>query len=119
MAYSLSRYEQETIIRFDEEGPEAKLYTASPVWMRKMDKLTAENPADFREIRAEKCQGEICAKTYTFPKSLITIRTKRVTRDLTEEQRAEMAERGRRLRAEQLRIKSESQNGRTDAQISP
>lgn len=92
MAYSLSRYEQETIIRFDEEGPEAKLYTASPVWMRKMDKLTAENPADFREIRTEKCQGEICAKTYTFPKAFLKIRPKR---ELSEEERARLAERAR------------------------
>ena len=96
MAYTLSRYEQETIIRFDEEGPEVKVYTASPVWMRKMDKLTAENPADFREIRAEKCQGEICSKTYTFPKDLITIRSKR--RQMSEEQRAASAERLRKAR---------------------
>lgn len=104
MAYSLSRYEQETIIRFDEEGPEAKLYTASPVWMRKMDKLTAENPADFREIRAEKCQGEICAKTYTFPKSLITIRTKARASSMTEEQKAAAAERIRAINAAKNQI---------------
>ena len=96
MAYTLSAYERETIIRWDEESSEASFYTASPVQIRRMDKLTAENPANFREIRAEKCQGEICAKTYTIPKDFITIRSKR--RILSEEQRAANAERLRKAR---------------------
>lgn len=40
----LSRYEQEVIINFNAEDGEASLYTANPVWIRKMDKILQQNP---------------------------------------------------------------------------
>lgn len=51
MAYSPTLYERETIIRWDDENDEANFYTASPVQMRKMDRLCAEHPESFRVKR--------------------------------------------------------------------
>ena len=89
----LSRYEQEVTIGFNAAGDTAELYTADPVWMRKLDKLVAQNPEQFRSGRAETYKGEVVAKRYSFPKRFITIRSKDVKRELTDEQRTELAER--------------------------
>jgi len=35
---NLSRYEQEVVINFNADEDEATVYTANPVWIRKMDK---------------------------------------------------------------------------------
>ena len=44
----LSRYEQEVQINFNAESADAELYAASPVWIRKMDKLAQEHPETSR-----------------------------------------------------------------------
>lgn len=66
---------------------------AKPVWMRKLDKLVEQNPEQFKPGRAEICKGQVVAKRYLFPKRFITIRSKDIKRELTDEQRAELAER--------------------------
>ena len=87
--YHQSKYEQEIVIAFNAAEDTAEIYTADPVWIRKMDKLVQQNPEQFRPGRVETCQGEIVAKRYTFPKRFITIRSKDVKQVLTDEQRAE------------------------------
>lgn len=89
--YHQSKYEQEVIISLNAAEDTAEIYTADPVWIRKMDKLVQQNPEQFRPGKMETYQGEILAKRYAFPKRLITIRSKE--RRLTEEQRAELAAR--------------------------
>ena len=89
--YHQSKYEQAVTIGFNAAEGTAEIYTADPVWIRKMDKLVQQNPEQFRPGRVETYQGEIVAKRYTFPKRLISIRSKE--RRLTEEQRAELAAR--------------------------
>lgn len=89
----LSRYEQEVTIGFNAAEDTAELYTADSVWMRKLDKLVEQNPEQFRLGRTETCKGEVVAKRYSFPKRFITIRSRDVKRELTDEQRAELAER--------------------------
>lgn len=89
--YHQSKYEQEVTIGFNAAEGTAEIYTADPVWIRKMDKLVQQNPEQFRPGKVETYQGEIVAKRYTFPKRLISIRSKE--RRLTEEQRAELAAR--------------------------
>ena len=91
--YRLSRYEQEVVIGFNAEEDTAELYTADPVYIRKMDKLAEQNPEQFKLGRVEICQGKIVSKRYTFPKRFVTIRSRDVKRELTDEQRAEIAER--------------------------
>ena len=58
-----------------------------------MDKLVQQNPEQFKPGKVETYQGEIVAKRYTFTKRLISIRSKDVKRELSEEQRRELAER--------------------------
>ena len=66
----------ETIIGFNAAEDIAELYTADPVWIRKMDELAAQNPEQFKPGRVEKCQGEVFAKRYILSKWFISIRTK-------------------------------------------
>lgn len=102
----LSRYEQEVIINFNAEENETSLYTANPVWIRKMDKLIEQNPEQFRQGRVERVKGEIVSKEYFFPKRFVSIRSKDLKRNLSEEQRKELAERMNNTR----RINSTLQN---------
>ncbi len=94
----LSGYEQEVTIIFNAVDETAEIYTANPVWTRKMDKLVEQNPKQFKLERVGKCEGKIISKSYSFPKKFITIRSKETKRELTEEQRAELAERLNRSR---------------------
>ena len=64
----LSRYEQEAVINLNAGEDEATVYTANPVWIRKMDKLHREFP----EITRLKSWTEV-SKTYVLPKNLIRI----------------------------------------------
>lgn len=48
MAYS--RYEQETSIVWDEDEKVARIYTASPVTIRKLEKLVAACPEAYRRV---------------------------------------------------------------------
>ena len=99
MGYTPTKSEQEVTLTFDAEDGNAKLYTANPAWIRKMDKLTAANPEEFQMVKEWKVDGETVSKTYRFPKDLISIRSGH--RKLSEEQRAALAEhakRGRELR---------------------
>ncbi len=90
---AVTRYEQEVVINFNAVEETATLYTADPVWIRKMDKLVIANPEQFSVIRSEKQEGQLVSKTYSFPKRFVSIRSKDVIRELTEEQRAEIAKR--------------------------
>lgn len=98
MAAGMTRQEQETIISFNAAEDTAELYTADPVYIRKLDKLVKGNPEQFKQRREETYQGEIVAKWYTFPKRFLSIRSKDVKRELTEEQRKELAERLKKAR---------------------
>ena len=91
--YSLSRTEQEVIIGFNAAEDAAELYTADPVWMRKLDKLVEQNPEQFKEGRQETYQGKVVAKRYMFPKRFITVRSKDKVMNLTEEQKADIGKR--------------------------
>ena len=64
----LSRYEQEVVINLNADEDEATVYTANPVWIRKMDKLHKE----FSDIIRLKSWTEV-SKTYVLPKKLVRI----------------------------------------------
>ena len=75
----LTRYEQETIVNFNAEEPDAIVYTRDKAVMRQLDALVTEYPDIF------KCIGETdIDKTYEMPKSVVTYRK---PRRLSEEQR--------------------------------
>ena len=65
---SLTRYEQEVVINFNADDEMATVYSANPVWIRKMDALVREFPDVFRIKR----WTEI-SKTYEVPKRLVRI----------------------------------------------
>lgn len=96
--YHLTKYEQEVVISFSAADGTADLYTADPVWIRKLDKLVQQNPEQFIPGEVETYQGDIVAKRYTFPKRFLSIRSKDAKRKLTDEQKAELTERLRRGR---------------------
>lgn len=104
MAYFLSRVEQEVSITFNAGEDVADFYTADPVWIRKLDKLVSQNPKQFRAKKEYFHEGKIIAKRYEFPKRFVTIRSKDVKKELTEEQRVELANRLK----DQRKINSES-----------
>lgn len=60
--YKLTRTEQETTIVWDAENRIAKIYTCDPVTMRKLDKLSAAYPDEYRCIWQD---DKYPAKRYT------------------------------------------------------
>lgn len=66
--YSYTRAEQETTITFDAEEKTAHIYSADPVYIRKLDKLTGSNPESYRCVRV--LDGGK-AKMYEAPAALI------------------------------------------------
>ena len=77
----LLRCEQETIVNTDADTKMASVYTADPVYMRKLDKLVEKYPDTYKVVKEDEL-----SKTYEFPKKLLSFRPPRI---LTEEQRAE------------------------------
>ena len=98
----LSLLEQETIITYNAQEDFAEVYTCYPPMIRKLDKLAQENPEEWKILR-----GDQIGKTYTCPKSLITLRSKSTPKkELTEEEKEKLAERVRHAR-ETRRLSSE------------
>lgn len=85
---TLSKYEQETIYRYDQEGRMATCFTHDKALIRRMDKL-AENDTEIIVVK----EGEGW-KEYKLPKKYIKVRS---PRKLSDEQRKEMADRMRSL----------------------
>lgn len=70
----LSRYEKETIILLNAAEDTASIYTADPVWKRKLDKLVEKNPQCYQCVKADEV-----SKTYSMPKRFISLRSKKKT----------------------------------------
>lgn len=62
--YKLSRYEQETIIRWDAESRTATIDSADPVTLRKLDALATQYPDVYRVISEDTLYN---AKRYEMP----------------------------------------------------
>jgi len=83
----LSRYEQETVINYNNGEKTAEIYSADPVVLRKLQKLSDKYPDQYQLIREDSV-----SKTYRCPKKLISFRSP-CTRVYTEEEKAKMTER--------------------------
>ena len=59
----------------------------------------AMQPENFREVKKETYQGKVIAKDYTFPKRFLSVRTKDIKRNLTDEQRKEISDQMKTMRA--------------------
>lgn len=86
MNMSLSRYEQETIINYNEEEKTAGVYTHNKALLRKLEKLAQERP---EECRMESSSRWGQAVDYTIPKSWLRIVPSRI---LSEAERAQRRE---------------------------
>lgn len=86
---SLTKYEQETILNFNEAEKEASVFTHNKALRRKLEKLAQERPED---CRLEKVSRDGEAVDYIIPKSWVKITP---TRILTDERREAMAEAAR------------------------
>ena len=82
----LTRYEQETIINFNEEESVASVYTHNRPLLRKLEKLAQDRPEDVRLHNTSHC-GQ--AAEYHVPKAWLRIYPPRVAAPLTEEQKQE------------------------------
>lgn len=90
---SLTAPERETIIRLNDEDDLANIWTAQRPWITKLKK----NPA--ATLLDEGVFDSSAWAEFEVPASLISVRSKTVKRELTDEQREAMAERMRRVRA--------------------
>lgn len=86
---NLTRYEQETIINFNEEEKTASVYTHNGTLRRRLEQLAQERPEDCHLFKS--CHdGQ--AVEYYIPKSWLRINPPRVAAPLTEEQRQKRRE---------------------------
>ena len=92
-------YEQETIIRWYRDEERAAVYTSDFTVMTKLDKLTETSDDWELGIVSTFPDGTVEGKTYSCPKKLISFRSKTITRNLTDEERAELSRSNWRLLA--------------------
>ena len=96
---SLSRYEQETIIRFNEEEREAVIFTYNRALQRQLDKLAEDRPGEVSVIYAESEGSGAAAKEYRIHKQWVKVRPPRV---LSVEERERLKEHGKTVAAKSL-----------------
>ena len=79
---SLTNYEKETTIVYNDEEKTASVYTCNKSLMRKLDKFCEVKP----DLYALKSRDEH-SKTYIVPKKFISIRLPAKRKEMTEEQK--------------------------------
>ena len=95
---SVSLEEQETTINFCRTEEAAEVWTSDRTVMTRLDKLCETAPDNYRlkEVGKDRA-GYLLCKTYVIKdKGLLSFRSARIKRELTEEQRANYAERFKR-----------------------
>ena len=91
--------EQETVVQFNRAEKYATIYTSDKTMMTKLDKLVENSP--YYELKREEHaeDGTIVAKEYRLnEKSLVSFRSTKSNRTMSDEQKAKAAERMRNLR---------------------
>lgn len=86
----LTRYEQETIINYNEEERTASIYTHNRALRRKLDRLAQERPGDCRPGQVTH-EGQ--AAEYIVPKAWIKVSPPRNLTPEQKERRREIAKR--------------------------
>lgn len=96
---SLTNYERETIIRFNEEDREAVIFTYNRTLQRQLDQLTQERPEEITLTHSEQDSATVIAKEYRIPKQWLKVRPSRI---LSEEEREKIARRLQKSHASQV-----------------
>lgn len=87
----LSRWEQETVINYNNEEKFATVFTSDPVVQRKLDKLVNKYPDEYQCIKITPIVEDQKSKTYRISsKKLISFRS---PVHMTDEQKAKATER--------------------------
>ena len=89
MGTSLSRYEQETLINFNEGEDTCSVYTHNRSLRRRLEQLAQEHPEKCRLLQVTHWDQAV---EYYVPKSWIRINPPRVAAPLTEEQKQKRRE---------------------------
>lgn len=89
--YSVSLEEQETHINFDRLSDRAIIYTSDRTTMTKLDKYVKSGTYKLESVN-KTSDGDLLSKEYSCPKKLISFRSKKMERDLTDEQKQAMAD---------------------------
>ena len=84
MIMNMARYEQETIISFNEEEKAAVIYTHNKVLRQKLEALARDRPEDCRLVKVSRSGRAV---DYVIPKSWIRIAPNRVLSDAEKIQR--------------------------------
>lgn len=92
--------EQETVIQFDRDNKKCTIWTSDSTMMTKLDKLCKSTPTYYKFVRETKTQdGNLVGKYYELlDKKLLSFRTSIIKRELSDEQKAIMIERLRKVK---------------------
>lgn len=83
---SIPTNEQETVVQYDRNGETMTVYTTDSTQITRLDKI-------YQRHKEHKQDGEVVAVEYVVDKNLLSYRSRRVKRTLSDEQRAEMVAR--------------------------
>lgn len=78
----LTRYEQETVINYNNDEDTMQVDTADPALMRRLKSLPA-----YECIQKDRQDGKVIAMTFKASKKLLTLRSKPTVSNMTEEQK--------------------------------
>lgn len=94
--------EQETVVNFYRTDHRMSIYTSDQTMITKLMKLLKKSEqneeAGYILVREEKMNGRVVAIEVSAPKHLISLRTPKKKRELTDEERKAMADRMRMAR---------------------
>jgi len=76
-SYSLSNYERETIINFNEDEKTALVYTHNKSLMKKLDEYCLKHPKLYK-LEKEHWYGKHLSKSYIIPKKYVGIRQPKI-----------------------------------------
>lgn len=95
--YNMLPSERETHITWSAEDKTAHIFTADPIYIRKLDKMVQQHPDQYKLIKEEDWLGNRCC-FYHVPAKYISFRGP-ITRTLTEDQKAAARERLQKMHA--------------------
>lgn len=94
--------EQETVVSFYRTDHRMSIYTSDQTMITKLMKLLKKSEqneeAGYILVREEKMNGRVMAIEVSAPKHLLSLRTPKKKRELTDEERKAMADRMRKAR---------------------
>ena len=93
---SIPTDEQETTISFSRVGDRVDIWTSDTTMITKLDKLCETAPELYQVNKVGKVNGSVVDKDYVITdKSMISFRSKKTTREYSEEEKEKMRERFR------------------------